>query len=149
MYKNTYKGKYRVKNPNKYHGDINEVVYRSAWELKFMNWCDNNPSVILWASETVIIPYISPVDKKPHRYFVDFFIKIKDREGNIQKYLIEIKPKRFTQPPPIPKKKTKKFIQEVFQFGVNEAKWKAAENFCLDRGWKFLVLTEDDLGINK
>jgi hypothetical protein len=136
-------------NYSKYRGDINDIVARSSWEVKFMNWCDQNESVLEWGSEVVIIPYISPVDKRPHRYFVDFFIKVKDKNGDIKKYLIEIKPKRYTMPPPIPHKKTKKFIEEVFQYGVNEAKWKAADSFCTERGWKFLVLTEDHLGITK
>ncbi len=147
MYKNTYKGRYRVNNPSKYRGDINDVVYRSLWELKFMKWCDNNNSVVEWGSEIAVIPYMSPVDRRVHRYFVDFYLKIVDKSGGITKYLIEIKPDRFTKPPPIPERKTKKFIQEVMQYGVNQAKWKAADEFCLDRGMKFLVLTENDLGI--
>jgi hypothetical protein len=112
-----------------------------------MKWCDNNNSVVEWGSEIAVIPYMSPVDRRVHRYFVDFYLKIVDKSGGITKYLIEIKPDRFTKPPPIPERKTKKFIQEVMQYGVNQAKWKAADEFCLDRGMKFLVLTENDLGI--
>jgi hypothetical protein len=100
-----------------------------------------------WGSETVIVPYISPLDKKVHRYFVDFYIKVKDKNDGLQKYLIEIKPERFTKPPTIPARKTKAFIDEVFQYGVNEAKWKAAFEFCQDRNMKFMVLTEKDLGL--
>jgi len=147
MYTNTYKGKYRVQNPKKYHGDLNNVVYRSLWELRFMKWCDMNQSIIEWGSETIVIPYRSPVDRKVHRYFVDFYIKVQDKTGKINRYLIEIKPERFTKPPAIPKRKTKQFIEEVFQYGVNEAKWKAAFEFCEDRKWKFMILTEKDLGI--
>jgi hypothetical protein len=147
IYTKTYKGKFRTKNPAKYAGDIQNIVYRSLWELKFMKWCDENPSVEQWGSETVIVPYISPVDKKIHRYFVDFYIKIKDKNGELNKYLIEIKPERFTKPPDINKKKTKNFINEVFQYGVNEAKWKAAFEFCQDRNMKFMILTEKDLGL--
>lgn len=148
MYKETYKGKYRILNPKKYKGNINEVVYRSSWEFKFMRWCDTNPNVIEWGSETIVIPYVSPVDSKIHRYFVDFYIKVKDKSGSIKKYLIEIKPEKFTKPPPIPKKKTRRFIEEVFLYGTNQAKWKQANEYCKDRGWDFLVLTEKDLGIN-
>lgn len=147
LYTKTYKGKFRTKNPTKYKGDINNIVYRSLWELRFMKWCDANPSVEEWGSETIIVPYISPLDRKVHRYFVDFYIKIKDKTGKIEKYLIEIKPERFTKPPEIPQKKTKRFIDEVFQYGVNEAKWKAAFEFCEDRNMKFIILTEKDLGI--
>jgi len=146
-YTKTYKGKFRVDNPGKYKGDINNIVYRSLWELRFMKWCDKNPSVEEWGSETVIVPYISPIDRKVHRYFVDFYVKVRNKTGALQKYLIEIKPERFTKPPAIPKKKTKKFIDEVFQYGVNDAKWKAAFEFCKDRNMTFMILTEKDLGI--
>ena len=146
-YTKTYKGKFRTKNPSKYRGDISNIVYRSLWELRFMKWCDTNPSVEEWGSETVIVPYISPIDRKVHRYFVDFYVKIKNKHGQLQKYLIEIKPERFTKPPAIPQRKTKRFIDEVFQYGVNEAKWKAAFEFCEDRNMKFMVLTEKDLGL--
>lgn len=147
LYTKTYKGKFRTKNPLKYKGDVGNIVYRSLWELRFMKWCDQNISVQEWGSETVIVPYVSPLDKKVHRYFVDFYIKIKDKNGGIQKYLVEIKPERFTKPPAIPERRTKKFIDEVFQYGVNEAKWKAAFEFCQDRNMKFIVLTEKDLGL--
>jgi hypothetical protein len=112
-----------------------------------MKWCDSSISVVEWGSETVIIPYISPIDNKAHRYFVDFYIKVKTSANKIEKYLIEIKPEKFTKPPEIPKKKTKRFIDEVFQYGVNDAKWKAAFEFCKDRNMKFVILTEKDLGI--
>lgn len=147
LYTKTYKGKFKPKNPAKYKGDISNIVYRSLWELRFMKWCDQNSSVQEWGSEIVIVPYISPIDRKVHRYFVDFYIKIKTKTGVTEKYLIEIKPERFTKPPQIPAKKTKKFIDEVFQYGVNEAKWKAAFEFCADRNMKFMILTEKDLGI--
>lgn len=147
MYKATYKGKYKVTNRTKYRGDAQDVVYRSSWELKFMKWCDQNPSVLEWGSETVVIPYKSPVDNKIHRYFVDFYIKVLSQDGTVSRYLVEIKPEKFTKPPDIPKRKTRKFIEEVFQYGTNQAKWKAANEFCMDRNMKFLVLTESDLGI--
>jgi len=147
MYTKTYKGKFRTNNPLKYKGDINNIVYRSLWELRFMKWCDMNPSILEWGSETVIVPYISPLDRNIHRYFVDFYIKVKDKQNQIKKYLVEIKPERFTKPPEIPKKKTKKFIDEVFQYSVNDAKWKAAFEYCKDRNMEFVILTEKDLGI--
>lgn len=148
MYTKTYKGRFRPNFPIKYKGDIANIVYRSLWELGFMKWCDQNPSIKEWGSEIVVVPYISPLDKKVHRYFVDFYIKVEDKDKNLQKYLVEIKPERFTKPPEIPKKKTKAFIDEVFQYGVNEAKWKAAFEFCQDRNMKFVILTEKDLGLS-
>lgn len=148
MYQETYKGKYKVKNPAKYRGDYNNVVYRSSWELKLMNWCDSTSAVLEWGSEVAVIPYVSPVDNKVHRYFVDFYMKIQDKNGNIEKYLVEVKPKKFTQEPVKPKRVTKQFIEEVFTYGVNQAKWKAAREFCDDRRWKFVVLTEDELKVD-
>ena len=147
MYKATYKGRYRVINPSKYRGDSQDVTYRSSWELKFMKWCDTNPSVLEWGSETIVIPYTSPVDNRVHRYFVDFYIKVQDRNGKINRYLVEIKPAKFTKPPEIPARKTRRFVQEVFQYGTNQAKWKAADEYCIERSMKFLVLTEIDPGI--
>lgn len=148
MYTGKYKGKYRVRYPLKYKGDIQDIIYRSSWELKFMKWCDLNPNVMEWGSETVVIPYYSPVDKRIHRYFVDFYIKVKESNNRITKYLIEIKPEKFTKPPSKPDRKSKKFLEEVLQYGINQAKWESANEFCLDRGMKFLVLTEKDLGIS-
>ena len=146
---NVYKGRYRVSNPAKYTGNPTNVIYRSFWEFKFMKYCDNNPSVLEWGSEEVVIPYLSPVDGKVHRYFVDFYMKIQESSGRIKKYLIEIKPLKFTQPPEIPKRRTRQFIQEVYTWGVNQAKRKAAQNFCEDRGWKFEIITEKELGLDK
>ena len=147
--KNTYKGRYPISNPQKYVGDPTQVIYRSSWELKFMKWCDTNASVLEWGSEEIVIPYLSPVDQRIHRYFVDFYIKVQDRQGKITKYLIEIKPAKFTMQPVKPKRVTKRFIEEVRTWGVNQSKWKNATEFCDDRGWKFMVLTERELGIDK
>ena len=98
---NVYKGRYKVNNPKKYTGNPTNVIYRSMWEFKFMKYCDNNPNVLEWGSEEVVIPYLSPVDGKVHRYFVDFYMKVQESTGRIRKYLIEIKPSKFTQPPEI------------------------------------------------
>ncbi len=140
-------GKYIVRNKKKYMGDHNNVVYRSSWELKFLAWCDNNPSVVEFSSEEIVIPYKSPVDGKYHRYFVDCFVKVKDKDGNIKSYLIEIKPKKQTKEPEQQRRVTKRYITEVTTWGVNQAKWKAATEYCLDRNWEFKLITEDHLGL--
>ena len=108
--RDSYKGTYKPKNPHKYVGDVNKITYRSSYEVRFMKWCDLNDGVLQWGSEEVVIPYISPMDNKQHRYFVDFFIQVKTKDGVIKKYLIEVKPFRFTQEPTLPKRKTKQFI---------------------------------------
>jgi hypothetical protein len=100
-----------------------------------------------WGSEELPIPYISPLDNRVHRYFVDFYIKVQEKSGVTKKYLVEVKPQKFTKEPKVPTRKTKKFLQEVMQWGVNQAKWKFATEFCEDRGWKFIILTEKELGI--
>jgi hypothetical protein len=146
--KDTYKGKFVPKNAQKYVGDSSNIVYRSSYELRFMKWCDLNDSIQKWNSEEIIVPYVSPKDNKIHRYFVDFTIQVKTKTGDVKTYLIEVKPFRFTQEPQSPKRKTKQFLNEVIQWSVNQAKWKAASSFAADRGWQFMLITEKDLGIS-
>jgi len=141
--KQIHKGRFNPKNLHKYKGDPSNIIYRSGYELKFMNWCDKNNDVTAWGSEEIVIPYRSPIDNRVHRYYPDFVIRVKDTT-----YLIEVKPYRFTQEPKIPKRKTKRFISEVKQWGVNLAKWESAKEFCLDRGWEFKIITEKELGIS-
>jgi len=142
-----YKGKYKVKNRDKYVGNVDNVQYRSLWERTFMRYCDNNPSVIAWNSEVVVIPYYSPVDNKMHRYYVDFLIKTRDTDGNIKHTLIEVKPDIQTRPPKMGKtaKSKHRYLRELKTWKVNEAKWKEAEEFCKDRKWEFKILTEKHL----
>ena len=143
-----YQGRFHPQNPGKYKGDIQNIIYRSSWELKFMQWCDRNPNVIEYASEEFCIPYLSPIDGRVHRYFPDFIMKVKEQSGEIKKYIIEIKPKKQTIPPiQTSKKRNKTFINEVKTYVVNEAKWKAAEEWCKDHLLEFMVITEDQLGI--
>jgi hypothetical protein len=144
--KQVYSGKFIPRNPEKYKGSINNIIYRSSYELKFMNWCDISDSVLQWGSEEIVIPYISPLDNKIHRYFVDFFVKVNSK-NKVRYCLVEVKPFRFTQEPKIPKRKTKRFLNEVKQWGVNLSKWEAAKEFCLDRNWEFMIITEKELGI--
>ena len=142
-----YSGKYQPRNPKKYVGDPSRIHYRSLWERKFMVYCDSNESIIEWGSEEVIIPYISPWDNKVHRYFPDFYIKVKQSDGNLKKFIIEIKPKKQTKPPKPVTRKTKKWLKEVKTWGINEAKWKYATKWCENNNMKFQILNEDDLGI--
>jgi TnsA endonuclease N terminal len=141
-----YSGRFFPKNPQKYRGDVTNIWYRSLWERKAMDWFDTQPSVIEWSSEELIIPYISPMDNKYHRYFPDFVAKIKTTAGD-KRFVIEVKPEKQTKPPIKSKRVTKKLISEIATWGVNEAKWKAANDFCLDRGWEFKIITEHELNI--
>ncbi len=142
-----YKGKYRPSYPNKYKGNPTNIIYRSLWERKFMVFCDKNNKILEWGSEELALPYRSPLDNRIHRYFPDFYIKVKEGNGYTQKYLIEIKPKKQTVEPKIKKKKTRGYIYEVTEWAKNQAKWKVAQDFCEDRQWKFKIITEDELGI--
>jgi len=149
----SYKGKFRPKNPNKYKGNPSNIIYRSLLERRFMVYLDNNPSILKWQSEEIIIPYVSPVDNRVHRYFPDFYIKYKNSDGKIIEELIEVKP--FNQcSPPNPKRKltktgrtSKRYLKEVQTYIVNDAKWNQAMKYCKDRKWKWRILTEKDINI--
>jgi hypothetical protein len=141
----SYKGKYKPKNIDKYVGDPTKVIYRSLWERRFMTYCDNNSGILAWGSEEVVVPYKSPIDGKFHRYFVDFIIKTKNKNGHKEIILIEVKPKIQCSPPKKKKKATRRYLYEVKQWGVNSSKWEAATAFAENRGWRFQILTEDEL----
>ena len=134
----SYSGKYKPKNYKKYKGDPTKIYYRSLWERRFMDYCDRNPKIIEWGSEEIVIPYISPVDKKPHRYFPDFYIKMVNAAGQNVRHIIEVKPKKHLKRPVKKKRTTQKFLREVATYGINQAKFKAARSYCKDRKYKFL-----------
>jgi hypothetical protein len=144
--KKTYKGRFQPKNPKKYNGDANNIIYRSTWEVRVMKWLDEHPNVVWWASEELPIPYKSPLDNRMHRYFPDFIAKIKQKDGSVMTYIIEVKPLEQTKMP-IQKKKTQRYIREAATYVVNQEKWKAADIFCQEHGWKFMIMTEKELGI--
>lgn len=140
-----YSGRFSPKNPNKYLGDPMNIIYRSLWERRVMVHLDENPGVVKWSSEEIVIPYLSPVDNRWHRYFPDFYVQTMNKNGLLESRVLEIKPKSQAVAPKAKKRVTKQYIQEVMTYGINEAKWKAATEYCKDRNWKFVVLTEDDI----
>jgi len=144
---------YFPKNVNKYIGDPTQIFMRSSWETRFAIWADKNPSVLQWGSETKVIPYVSPVDNKIHRYFVDFWVRIKDKQGQVKTYLIEIKPLSQCYPPDYSKckrpPKVERVLEEEKTYHVNQAKWEAAKKYAKKMGYEFVVLTERELGIKK
>ena len=142
-----YKGRYTPKNPSKYVGNTNNIVYRSLWERKFMIYCDQSDAILEWGSEEVVIPYRSPWDGRVHRYFPDFYIKTKRHDGTVRRLIIEVKPKKQTVAPKEPQRRTKRWLNEMKTWGVNSAKWKYATEWCENNGMEFKILTEDDLGI--
>lgn len=141
-----HQGKYAPKNPQKYVGDPNNIIYRSSWEKKAMVFFDNNPGILKWGSEELIIPYISPVDNRVHRYFPDFAVLYKTRDEQVKRALIEVKPLAQCSPPKT-KKKTKRMLAETSTYLVNQAKWDAARAWCSNNGFEFMVLTEKELAV--
>jgi len=138
----SYRGLFRPNNPKKYVGNTKQIVYRSLLERRFMRYCDLNEDILYWASEELPVRYYNPLDKKYHRYFPDFVVKT----VNNDKYMIEIKPSRQVAKPKPPKKKTKSYMRESFEYIKNQAKWQAAKSYCDDNGMQFKVITEKDLG---
>ena len=141
------KSRYKPKNPQKYQGNPNNIICRSSWERKFCVWCDVNKNIISWASEEMSIPYLSPKDNRVHRYYPDYLIKVKENNNKISCYVIEVKPKKQTQPPKKRSRVTKSYIYECQTYAINQAKWKAANEFCKDNKIEFKIITEDELGI--
>jgi hypothetical protein len=135
--KQTHKGKYRVKNPSKYIGDIDDVVYRSSWERAAFLWCDRQPHVKQWNSEGIVIPYRSSVDGKPHRYFVDLYLEMADG----RKWIIEIKPSKETRPPRKSANR-QRYMTESLTYIKNQNKWDAARQFAKKQGWTFMIWDE-------
>lgn len=142
-----HQGLFTPQHPEKYVGDIGKIVYRSGWEKKFMIWCDRNPSVLKWGSEEFIIPYVSPLDHRVHRYFPDFILMFKHRDGSVKKVVVEIKPEKQTKMPEPQKRNTKHYLNEIATYAVNKAKWEAATKWCADNNLEFHVLTEKHLHV--
>lgn len=144
-----YSGRYTPKHPEKYRGNVRDIIYRSSWELKAFIFCDTNPRVVEWSSEEVVVPYRSPLDKEYHRYYVDLYAAVKKSDGTIQKYLFEIKPLKETVEPKPQQRKTKRYLNEVQKWLVNSAKWTAARAYAKKKGLIFSILTEKELKINR
>jgi hypothetical protein len=136
---NWAQGKYQVKNKQKYVGK-NVPRYRSGWELTFMMFCDNNDSVLQWASEAIQIPYRNPLTGKQTVYIPDFFVMYQDKMGNKIAEVVEIKPKKQSL---IESKVASAKDRAVV--ALNHAKWAAAMAYCKRIGCTFRVITEDDL----
>jgi hypothetical protein len=145
--KNSYKGKFTPKNPAKYNGNPDNIIFRSSWELRCMNYFDDHPNIVWWSSEELAIPYVHPLDGRVHRYFPDFIIKVKRTDETVMTHVIEVKPEAQTRKPVQGKRKTQRFLQEAATYAINQMKWKAADEFCHTHGWKFQILTEKDLGL--
>ena len=138
-------GTYKPINGEKYNGEY-PIIFRSGLEEAFMEIIDSTPSVLSWSSESFIVPYISPIDHRPHRYFPDFVLKILNNQNIEEWIIVEIKPDSQTRPPNMPRKKTPKrmnrYKKDLYQWLVNKEKWKAAKKIAKDKGAKFMIITE-------
>lgn len=134
-------GIYKVKNKSKYKGNVNNVIYRSSWELSYLSRLDGDDNVLSFSSEEMIIPY-RDLNGKIRRYFVDFWVKRKVGDQIIEE-LIEIKPYRETIPPVITEsQKTKTKLRAILTWDINQRKWQAAKKYCDSKGWEFRIVTE-------
>lgn len=144
-YQNNNQGLYKPRNPQKYIGDVNNIRFMSSWELKADQFLDNNPNVIQWSSEEIVIPYRKPTDGKVHKYYPDYWVKYRDKHGKIIQEVWEVKPAAQTKPPKTRGKNKKTQLRESITYAVNVAKWQAAQKFCDKYGLKFRIITENEM----
>jgi hypothetical protein len=140
-------GQFHPRRVEKYKGKL-PIIYRSSWEKKFCSFCDNTPQVIAWGSESVVIRYNDPSRKNTsHRYFIDFNMTVKTKDGSLQKFIVEVKPFKETQKPVLSaRRKPATMKRELETYIRNQAKWKAATEWAKQKGGtKFIVITEKDL----
>lgn len=141
----TRRGYFIPLNPSKYVGDVEKIIYRSKIELRMMTYLDSQPSIVAWSSEETVIPYLSPLDKKVHRYFVDFKVRRRTKAGTEMTCLVEVKWSTATMPPKEPKRKTRRYFAEQKNWIINQAKWKEAKKVCDQNGWEWMIFTEKHL----
>jgi hypothetical protein len=141
-----YKGLFKPKNPKKYKGDPTNIIYRSSWEKQCMLYFDRTDEVLEWQSEEMFVPYKHPISGKIHRYYPDFLIKVSNKDKKIDTIMVEVKPFKETKEPKIQTRKTRRYINEVKTYAINTYKWKYAREYCADRRWKFIIITEKELG---
>jgi len=145
----TRQGYFVPKDPSKYDGDISKIIYRSGWEFKFLKYCDDNDRIVKYSSEPVGIAYYNPITKKTCRYWVDMYVAIRESNGNIKQWILEIKPNKYTQPPVKPKSnteaKTRQYLSHAKIYLVNRAKFEAAKDYADSKGIQFGIITENFL----
>ena len=139
-------GIFSPKNKEKYKGSF-PIYFRSSWEGKAMRFFDLNPNILSWGSESVVIPYQNPLTGRVSRYFVDFNVTMLDKNGELKKFLIEVKPYSQTIPPVQKNRKTKSLMRQQAEYVKNQAKWQAAMQWSQKHNQTFVILTEKQLGI--
>ncbi len=145
QWKGVQKGRFTPRHPEKYKGNVNNIVYRSSWERSFMYFLDNNASIKEWGSETIAIPYRKPTTGRIHKYYPDFWVKYVDKNGKTIQEIIEIKPAKQTRQPTTVGKSKKTQLYESVAWSINVAKWKSAKLFCDKYGIKWRIMTEREI----
>lgn len=143
MARNYIKGTFEPVNKEKLI-NAGKMVFRSSWERDVMAFFDRSPKILKWGSECIQVPYFSSVKNRMARYFVDFVITYKDKDDNLVTELIEVKPIDQVNPPKKTKNK-KTYDEAMLTFLTNQQKWTAAQKYCEERGWKFRILTENQI----
>lgn len=147
--RNLVQGFFKPKRPEKYRGDPTKICFRSSWERVLCKYFDENPLVEMWSSEEIVVPYYDEANQKQRRYFPDFVVRFKRGPDQYETVMVEVKPYAETQPPRQPKKVTKRtqsrLLEETSTYITNQCKWEAARQFCSQRGWKFLIMTEKEI----
>jgi hypothetical protein len=142
---NFLQGQFKPHHPEKYQGKVDQIVYRSSWELSFMRRLDHDRRVVEWSSEEIKIPYTDPVTRRLKRYFPDFLVTMVE-EGVRKTYLVEIKPDAQVKLPKKGKKKSdKQYMTEAFTYARNLAKWESAKRWCERHKVEWVILTEKNL----
>lgn len=139
-----YQGIFAPKNPEKYIGDINKIIFRSSLEKSFMIFLDTNINILKWNSEGISIPYFNTLDNKTHTYYPDFLVTLKNKNNNIKTILIEIKPQKQTIIPK-GKKNTKRLQEDIITYNKNMNKWTAASQWCIEHNIEFKIITEKEI----
>jgi len=142
-------GYFTPRHPEKYAGSTTDIIYRSSWELKFMEFCDGSDNVIEWGSESVAIAYFNPLTKKPAKYWIDCYMKVKGKEGVETRWLIEVKPNKYLEKPTAPKRLTESalmsYARHAKAYLINSAKFEAAQDYARTHNMKFGIITENFL----
>lgn len=138
-------GYYKPKNPQKYLGNTDNIRYMSSWEYELCRVLDHNPSILQWSSETIAIPYIKPTTGKPAKYYPDYFLRYKNKRGEIISEIVEVKPSSQIKPPQTTGKNKKQQLREQITYAINQAKWEAAQQFCQKQGISFRVISEQQM----
>lgn len=143
---NFIQGKFNPMNPRRYHGDVNNIVFRSSWELAAFKFCDEEEGIVKWMSEETVVPYVSPVDSRPHRYFIDLTILVRMADGSLRKKYVEIKPYAQTiEPKKRSTERDEAYVERVRTYLVNQAKWAAAREWAARNNGDFIILTEREI----